>query len=154
MLQFCARSATPILSRWNSKHNQIAMVASSFHRSAVNQQGEPDLNKQSSTTTDEIVKPYDQIPGTEISALQNMIFILRNLKYVTQKAHHAFRDMFALLGPIVRNKFAGLDMIIISSPKDIERLFRAEGKYPKRFDIMPWLVYRQQKNLPLGVLLA
>lgn len=155
MMHFCTRKATRFLSRWSNKHNQMAsaMMASHFHRSTINKQGKPDL-KQLSTETDEIIKPYDQIPGSETSSLQNMIFIMRNFKYITQKAHHAFRDMFAVNGPVIKNNFAGLELILISDPKDIERLFRAEGKYPRRFDVMPWLVYRQQRNLPLGVLLA
>ncbi|EDV28134.1 uncharacterized protein TRIADDRAFT_53411 [Trichoplax adhaerens] len=113
-----------------------------------------DPKVHASPTSNDGIKPFDQIPGSDTTSLRNIIFAIRNFKYMTQKAHLAIRDMFQASGPIVKSNFGGTEFVLVSDPKDIERAYRAEGKYPRRFDIGPWSYYREERKLPLGVLLA
>lgn len=118
----------------------------------------PDHRYQSTASlkidADEQVKSIEQIPQPDGSALANMLFIMRNYKMLTEQAHLAHRDSFRRLGPIFKVQNVGLTLVVTANPDAAECVFRAEGKYPRRFDIIPWIEYRKERNLPLGVLIA
>ncbi|EDV19146.1 uncharacterized protein TRIADDRAFT_34090 [Trichoplax adhaerens] len=83
-----------------------------------------------------------------------MINLVLNFKYETRKPHQALHHLFQSQGPIFKKKFAGFELVMLSDPKDIECAFRTEGKYPRRFDMVPWSYYREERKLPLGILLS
>ncbi|XP_074088797.1 cholesterol side-chain cleavage enzyme, mitochondrial [Macrotis lagotis] len=60
---------------------------------------------------------------------------------------------FQELGPIYREKLGNADSVFIINPDDAARLFKAEGPYPERFCIPPWVAYHTYMKKPLGVLL-
>ena len=46
------------------------------------------------------------------------------------------------------------EMVIVHDPVDIEKMFRAEGKYPSRVPFLPWIQARNESKLGLGVFLS
>ena len=55
-------------------------------------------------------------------------------------------------GPIFKIRFGPLSYICIHKPEDVAKVFQAEGKYPSRDQILPWLVYREQRKRSNGLL--
>ncbi|EDV24792.1 uncharacterized protein TRIADDRAFT_56957 [Trichoplax adhaerens] len=53
-----------------------------------------------------------------------------------------------------RDKIVNVDMIFVSTPEDFATVFKAEGKYPDRGPIWPWVVYREQRKKSKGVLIG
>ncbi|XP_070563110.1 1,25-dihydroxyvitamin D(3) 24-hydroxylase, mitochondrial-like [Ptychodera flava] len=66
------------------------------------------------------------------------------------KLIHQFKRDY---GPIWKQKLGSNNLVTLTDPKDFEFVLRNEGKYPRRVQIDPWLIHRQERNLGLGVLL-
>ncbi|XP_059178976.1 cytochrome P450 10-like [Physella acuta] len=88
----------------------------------------------SSGTTDE-VKPFEDIPGPK--GLYNIPFIGSFFhfkpfgKFTPQKTHKLFESLHEKYGPVVRVQL-GREWVMLEDVKDMENVFRNEGRYPIR----------------------
>ncbi|RDD37940.1 Cytochrome P450 11B2, mitochondrial [Trichoplax sp. H2] len=116
------------------------------------------FRNQSTTSTrlnvDENIKPFDQLPQPDQSLFSQILFLMRDYKLLTEQNHICASPIFKRLGPIFKTTNGGLTLVMTADPKAAESMFRAEGKYPRRMDVYPWLYYRSECNLPLGILLG
>lgn len=56
--------------------------------------------------------------------------------------------LFEELGPVYKERLilSPSTSVHVIEPEDIEKVFRAEGKYPRRLVIDVWLEYRKRRN--------
>ncbi|XP_070562972.1 1,25-dihydroxyvitamin D(3) 24-hydroxylase, mitochondrial-like [Ptychodera flava] len=94
------------------------------------------------------VKSFDEIPGPGM--LEVMKAVLSGQLQKPWKLIHQFKRDY---GPIWKQKLGSNNLVTLTDPKDFEFVLRNEGKYPRRVQIDPWLIHRQERNLGLGVLL-
>ena len=60
------------------------------------------------------------------------------------------------LGKIYREKlFPGLpEFVFVLDPEDVAKVFRADGRYPRRFPIQEWIDVKEELNIPIGLFLS
>ncbi|XP_068713686.1 cytochrome P450 27C1-like [Montipora foliosa] len=90
------------------------------------------------------VRPFEDIPGPEKS-LKNMIDFYRRSEGFTKVYKH-MQLLFEEYGPILKHTFMGEGVVHIIEPDNIEKVFRAEGEYPRRPVLDFWMEYRKRGN--------
>ena len=60
------------------------------------------------------------------------------------------------LGKIYREKsIPGLpEFLFVLDPEDVAKVFRADGRHPRRFPISEWTDVRKELNIPIGLFLS
>ncbi|XP_033107447.1 sterol 26-hydroxylase, mitochondrial-like [Anneissia japonica] len=104
--------------------------------------------------TQEKVKAFDEIPTRNANILQavfDMIYLKR--KGLLTRSDLVVQENADKYGPIMRNFIGNQFIVQIVDPILVEKVFRAEGKYPQRMDFKPWKEYRAARKLPLGLFL-
>ncbi|XP_072484483.1 cholesterol side-chain cleavage enzyme, mitochondrial [Notamacropus eugenii] len=95
-------------------------------------------------------RPFNEIPSKGANGWMNLLhFWMEN---GPQYLHNRTIQGFQQLGPIYREKLGNTESVFIINPDDAARLFRAEGPYPERYGIPPWLAYHTYMKKPIGVL--
>ncbi|XP_033099821.1 cholesterol side-chain cleavage enzyme, mitochondrial-like [Anneissia japonica] len=102
----------------------------------------------------EKVKTFEEMPTRNSNLLQTFF----DLIYIKRKGFFSRTDLLVQenvekYGPIMRNLLGNEFIVEIVDPKLVEKVFRAEGKYPERFEMKPWKDYRLTRNIPLGLFL-
>ena len=97
------------------------------------------------------MKSLDEIPGPK-----GLPFIGTTLDYYRNGGVSRFHEIDVqrkeTYGPIYREKLGGIDSVVIFDPEDVERVFRYEGKYPRRESALPiWKKYKEEKQQKEGV---
>lgn len=71
------------------------------------------------------------------------------------KGYKLFERLFEELGPIYKESvlLSPKTTAHVIEPEDIEKVFRAEGKYPRRLQLDIWLEYRKRRNYFPGLIL-
>ena len=71
------------------------------------------------------------------------------------KGYKLFERLFEELGPICKESvlLSPKTTVHVIEPEDIENVFRAEGKYPRRLQLDIWLEYRKRRNYFSGLIL-
>ncbi|XP_077865314.1 cytochrome P450 27C1-like [Saccoglossus kowalevskii] len=95
------------------------------------------------------VKPFGAIPSPGFFG--NLVAILRS---GIRLSHLVDFERHQKFGPIVRVHMGDMVACQVSAPHLIEEVLRNEGKYPKRFEIIPWKEYREKRGLSYGLLTA
>ena len=100
-------------------------------------------------------KPISEMPGPKgLPIIGNLLGALKG-GGLAKKFHLYVKKQHETYGPIYKESvgpaFSG---VMISDPKDIEHLFRHDGRYPRRTDILPWTEYRKLRGINAGVLLS
>ncbi|KAM8811115.1 cytochrome P450 11B, mitochondrial-like [Eudromia elegans] len=67
--------------------------------------------------------------------------------------HLLMQSNFQRLGPIYRETLGTYDCVNVLLPQDAERLFQAEGAFPRRMGVEAWSAHRQLRNHKCGVFL-
>ena len=104
----------------------------------------------------EPAKPFSEIPSKKrLPLLGNLLdFTSKDIRY---KVHKVIRERFEELGMIFREKFSPRmpEMVVLGDPRDVETVFRSEGKRPHRpnIEMRPWEEVKNEFSVPLGVLL-
>ncbi|KAL2093246.1 hypothetical protein ACEWY4_010558 [Coilia grayii] len=97
------------------------------------------------------VRPFKELPGPWKNGLATLYNFwkqdgLRNL-------HNIMVNNFNTFGPIYREKIGYYESVNIIYPEDAAILFKAEGHYPQRLRVEPWVAYRDFRHREYGVLL-
>uniref|UniRef100_A0A0B7ATN8 Cytochrome P450 n=1 Tax=Arion vulgaris TaxID=1028688 RepID=A0A0B7ATN8_9EUPU len=83
-------------------------------------------------------KPFEDIPGPKGIYTWPVIGTMLHFKpftdIVAETSHRLINQMFEKYGPIVKLRF-GETLVMVCDPKDMETVFRNEGKYPVRFNV-------------------
>ncbi|XP_059155794.1 cytochrome P450 10-like [Physella acuta] len=94
------------------------------------------MSAVSSATTDQMkVKPFEEIPGPggvyRWPVVGTLLHFKPFTKYTPETLHKLNDSLFDKYGPVVRVRL-GEDMVMICDPRDIDTIYRHEGKYPNR----------------------
>ncbi|XP_059155795.1 cytochrome P450 10-like [Physella acuta] len=94
------------------------------------------MSAVSSATTDQMkVKPFEEIPGPggvyRWPVVGTLLHFKPFTKYTPETLHKLNDSLFDKYGPVVRVRL-GEDMVMICDLKDIDTIYRHEGKYPNR----------------------
>ena len=98
------------------------------------------------------VRSFEEIPGPKgLPYFGDLINYLQNTEFKPQMA--ALKSSFEKYGPIFKRTIMGRTMVYIQDPRDVEIVFKAEGKYPKRPAniFKAGAMYRKSRNLPRGL---
>ncbi|XP_078598368.1 putative cytochrome P450 49a1 [Branchiostoma floridae x Branchiostoma japonicum] len=102
---------------------------------------------------DTAARPFEEIPGPK-----GLPFIGTGWDYspfgrfpIKTNFRDSFRERTRTYGSIYREKIGPLDLVVISDPKEIGKVFRNEGKYPGRPPLGSVKIYREVRKLPTGV---
>ena len=96
------------------------------------------------------VRPFEEIPGPK-SGLKVMVDSYRKSEGFT-KIYKLTGILFAEYGPIYKeNMIFGKSTVHVIDPEDFEKVFRAEGKYPRRPLVDVWVEYRKRRNIFPGL---
>ena len=71
------------------------------------------------------------------------------------KGYKLFERLFEELGPIYKESvlLSPKTTVHVIEPEDMEKVFRSEGKYPRRLQLDIWLEYRKRRNYFPGLIL-
>uniref|UniRef100_UPI00406DB548 Cytochrome P450, CYP11A1 n=1 Tax=synthetic construct TaxID=32630 RepID=UPI00406DB548 len=97
------------------------------------------------------VRPFDEIPGNWRNGWLNLYRFWRSNGF--RNLHHIMVKNFNKFGPIYREKIGYYESVNIINPEDAATLFKAEGLFPRRLRVEPWVAYRDYRNQKYGVLL-
>ena len=126
---------------WRSKSTQAASQEANF-----------DLGDSTEIEGYGGVRPFDDIPGPKRS-LQNLIAFYRRSEGLT-KSYKNSEALFKEYGPIFKSNLTeDMVMVHIFDPDDYKKVFRAEGKYPRRPLLDFWVEHRKRRNYFPGLVL-
>ena len=98
------------------------------------------------------VRSFEEMPGPKgLPFVGDLINYLRKTKFKPRMA--MLQTSFEKYGPIFKRTIMGRTIVAIQDPRDVEIVFKAEGRYPERpgalFKISE--CYRKSRNLPKQV---
>ena len=80
-------------------------------------------------------KPFNSIPGPRVYPLIGNGYVLfqknKDGEVNSKRQHLMFRDMAEKYGPIIRAKFFGSDMLVVTDPAITKDIMLAQHQYPK-----------------------
>lgn len=99
-------------------------------------------------------KPFSAIPSPKRIPLIGMSSDFMN--FSPSNAVHLVHQRVEKLGKIYREKlFPGLpEFLFVLDPEDVAKVYRADGKHPRRFPISEWTDVRKELNIPIGLFLS
>ncbi|XP_078598371.1 putative cytochrome P450 49a1 [Branchiostoma floridae x Branchiostoma japonicum] len=99
-------------------------------------------------------RPFEEIPGPK-----GLPVIGTALDYapfgrfpIKTNMRDSYRERTKTYGRIYRERIGPRELVVISDPKEIEKVYRNEGRYPERLDIESIKTYRELKKWPAGIL--
>ena len=90
------------------------------------------------------VRPFEEIPGPGKS-FWSIVEFYRKTKGFT-KPYKMHDVMFAKYGPIYKEELLGRPTVHLMDPNDFGKVFRAEGKYPKRPNLFDHMTEHQRRR--------
>ncbi|XP_073228660.1 cytochrome P450 27C1-like [Porites lutea] len=119
-------------------------------RPLENRESFNDLSTKSAENTEREVRPFNDIPALE-TGLTSTIRYFRETEGFT-KVFKLSNQLFTKHGPIFReDSFFGSPAVHIIDPDDFEKVFRSEGRYPRRPPMEIWIEHRKRRNYFPGV---
>ena len=103
----------------------------------------------------ERIKKFLEIPTPKRIPILNFSRDFSKVAKNPFKVVNFIKERVEEFGKIYREKLSpGLpEFLFVLDPNDIEKVFRAGGKYPRRFPLTEWVVARKQVGVPGGVFL-
>ena len=99
------------------------------------------------------VRPFEEIPGPGKS-FWSIVEFYRKTKGFT-KPYKMHDVMFAKYGPIYKEELLGRPTVHLMDPNDFEKVFRADGKYPKRPNLFDHMTeHRRRRTGNPGIFLS
>ena len=99
------------------------------------------------------VRSFEEMPGPKgLPYFGDLINYLRISEFKPRMA--ALKKSLEKYGPIFKRTIMGRTMVFVQDPRDVEIVFKAEGKYPIRPAniFKAGTMYREIRNLPPGLL--
>ena len=90
------------------------------------------------------LRPFEDIPGPK-KTFKSMVEFYRDSEGLT-KLFNLNEGLFARYGPIFKENTLGQTQVHVMDPDDVEKVFRAEGKYPRRPLVDVWVEHRKRRN--------
>ncbi|XP_067871253.1 cholesterol side-chain cleavage enzyme, mitochondrial-like [Heterodontus francisci] len=103
------------------------------------------------TSSAQTVKSYDALPGNWRNNWVSVYTFWKNDGI--RNMHNHMLNNFNKYGPIYREKIGYHNSVNIINPEDAATLFKAEGMFPERMKVKPWMAYRDYRKEKYGVLL-
>ena len=99
-------------------------------------------------------KPFSAIPSPKRIPLIGMSRDF--MKFTPSQTVRAVYQRVEELGKLYREKLVpGMpEFVFVLDPEDVAKVFRADGKYPRRFPITEWTDVKKELNLPIGLFLS
>ncbi|XP_070577401.1 cholesterol side-chain cleavage enzyme, mitochondrial-like isoform X1 [Ptychodera flava] len=126
---------------FNVQHRQRSTAAQQSH----------DVDSDGQTSNINNVKPFEDIPGSK-SKLATYIDFFRHGGL--SRIDKYFLGRRQTLGPVWRENFGIFNSVLVADPVAAEAVTRAEGKYPRRQPMEPWLLFRKLEGYSVGVFMA
>ena len=136
-----AQHFKPVAAFWRSQKTEAAPL----------ERNETFRDSAKETAEDGGVRPFEDMPGPKKS-FKSIVNLYRKSEGLT-KGYKVNQSFFAQYGPIYKENMLGFNAVHITDPDDYERVFRAEGKYPRRPLIDAWLQHRKRRNYFPGIIL-
>ena len=99
------------------------------------------------------VRSFHEMPGPKgLPYFGDLINYLRTTKFKPQMA--ALQTSFEKYGPIFKRTILGRTIVFVQDPRDVEIVFKADGKYPVRPNVALKVdeAYKKSRNLPQTLL--
>ena len=106
----------------------------------------------SHTNHSEGVRSFEEMPGPKgLPFFGDLINYLTKTKFKPQMA--MLQTSFEKYGPIFKTTIMGRSIVSIQDPRDVEIVFKADGKYPLRpLEVLKaGDCYRKSRNIPKGL---
>ena len=173
-IKFTARQAGMVLSQglsatrlssdrlgMNASHSRWLTLSSVLNTSTPQPQTFSNTTDQHHTPPDSgtevdyaSAKPFDAIPSPKRIPL---IGISRDFtKFSPSKISFFVRERVEQLGKLYREKMVpgAPEFLFVLDPDDVAKVFRADGRHPRRFPFTDWIDIRKELNVPNGLFLA
>lgn len=99
------------------------------------------------------VRSFEEMPGQKgLPILGDTLNFLRNSKFT--QTMEELKSSFDKYGPIFKRNLMGTTIVCVKGPKDVEVVFKADGKYPTRPPqgvFKADKLYKKSRNLPEGL---
>ena len=173
-MKFTARQAGMVLSQglsttrlsssrlgMNASHSRWLTLSSVLNTSTPQPQTFSNTTDQHHTPPDSgtevdyaSAKPFDAIPSPKRIPL---IGISRDFtKFSPSKISFFVHERVEQLGKLYREKIVpgAPEFLFVLDPDDVAKVFRADGRHPRRFPLTEWTDIRKELNVPNGLFLA
>ena len=106
------------------------------------------------TTPAAEAKPFNEIPGPHrLPFVGSALAVLSELRK-NKPLYQLQEEWMMKYGTVYRMKIPSIpEMVMIYDPKDVEMMFRAEGKYPSRIPFQAIRQARKELKMEMAVLL-
>ncbi|NP_001028401.2 cytochrome P450, family 11, subfamily b, polypeptide 1 [Mus musculus] len=103
------------------------------------------------TLAPKTLQPFEAIPQYSRNKWLKMIQILR--EQGQENLHLEMHQVFRELGPIFRHSVGKTQIVFVTLPEDVEKLYQVESTHPCRMPLESWIVHRELRGLGRGVFL-
>ena len=134
-----AQHFKPLAVFWRSQKTEAAPL----------EQNETFRDSAKTEINDGGVLSFENIPGPP-KDLKTIVDFYRKSERLS-KFYKVNESWFAKYGPVFKENFFGRYWVHVTDADDIEKVLRAEGKYPRRLEIDVWLEHRKRRNYFPGV---
>ncbi|KAK7100964.1 cytochrome P450 10-like [Littorina saxatilis] len=98
------------------------------------------------------VQPFDAVPGPKgLPFLGTLLDYFKKDGLRFSKMFEAYRARSLEYGPVYKERFGPVEMVVISDPAEYSKVMRAEGKFPVRREMEPMAYDRTQKGMDMGL---
>ena len=96
------------------------------------------------------IRPFEEIPGPkELPVVGSLVKFLQ-----TKEGYHEFfHNMHQEHGDVVKFSIMGAQAVSVCRPEHIKEVYTTNQSSPLREALEPWVIYRKERNLPLGATL-
>ena len=134
----------PSATFWRSQKTQAVQLEAKAKETLIRDSAKAEIE-------DSGVRPFEDIPGPKKNFKSIVEFYVKNEGLT--KAYKHNQRLFAKYGAIYKDNMLGPIMVNTMDPNDFEKVFRAEGKYPRRPLVEVWKEHRKRRNYFPGLLL-
>ena len=109
-----------------------------------------------STTGEAQPRPYSELPGPFTVPVVGSAweFLLKRNRVRGKEFFQLQEERHKQYGPIYKDSFVGVGpFVAVHDPGDMEKVFRAEGKHPRRFSVKVLIDVRKELGIGCGIFL-
>ena len=136
--------STKISHRVLCSGRSVIRIASLHSKTTVTASG------SGSATTQHVARPYKEIPGPQGPPYFGNVhsYVLGKGSQNVSALHQGYFEKY---GSIFKETLLGMEIVHVNDLKDTGKIFRFEGKYPKRPSIESWIEVRKRKKYSVGI---